>query len=119
MTQKIDLPINEALSEILNRLDPEEYRKVLLVIDDFIINTLKIDATQFDNSFKNNQNDGMYCLVNNVSNAKINCMGICQYDDKCKAFSIDNLNNCMFFNKVESSSDKTNYLSNNFYIKKN
>jgi len=83
------------------------------------INTLKIDATQFDNSFKNNQNDGMYCLVNNVSNSKINCMGICQYDDKCKAFSIDNLNNCMFFNKVEPSSDKTNYLSNNFYIKKN
>ena len=34
MTQKIDLPINEALSEILNQLDPEEYRKVLLVIDD-------------------------------------------------------------------------------------
>jgi hypothetical protein len=43
MAQKIDLPINEALSEILNRLDPEEYRKVLLVIDDFIIDTLKID----------------------------------------------------------------------------
>ena len=43
MTQKLDLPINEALSEILNRLDPDEYRRVLLVIDDFIINTLKID----------------------------------------------------------------------------
>lgn len=83
------------------------------------INTLKIDATQFDNSFKNNQTEGMYCMVNTVANPKINCMGICQYDDKCKAFSIDTMNNCMFFNKVEQSSDKTNNLSNNFYIKKN
>ena len=43
MTQKLDLPINEALSEILNRLEPDEYRRVLLVIDDFIINTLGIE----------------------------------------------------------------------------
>ena len=27
-----------------------------------------------------------------------------------KPFSIDNLNNCMFFNKVEAPIDKTNYL---------
>jgi hypothetical protein len=82
------------------------------------INTLKIDVTKFDNSFKNNQTENMYCLVNNVSNPQINCMGICQYDDKCKAFSIDTMNNCMFFNKFEPSGDKTNNLSNNFYIKK-
>ena len=82
------------------------------------INTLKIDATKFDNSFKNNQTEGMYCMVNTVSNPQINCMGICQYDDKCKAFSIDTMNNCMFFNKFEPSGDKTNNLSNNFYIKK-
>jgi len=82
------------------------------------INMLKIDATEFDNSFKNNQNEGMYCMVNTVSNPHINCMGICKYDDKCKAFSIDTMNNCMFFNKVELSSDKTNNLSNNYYIKK-
>jgi len=43
MTQKIDLPMNDLISELFNHHEPSDIRKMLLVIDDFIINTLKID----------------------------------------------------------------------------
>ena len=73
MTQKIDLPINEALSEILNRLDPEEYRKVLLVIDDFIINTLKIDEKRLPWRHETDDRTDWIDLINllRLSSAKI------------------------------------------------
>ena len=73
MTQKIDLPINEALSEILNRLDPEEYRKVLLVIDDFIINTLKIDEKRLPWRHETDERKDWIDLINllRLSSAKI------------------------------------------------
>jgi len=64
MAQKIDLPINEALSEILNRLDPEEYRKVLLVIDDFIIDTLKIDEKRLPWRYETNEEKDWIDFVN-------------------------------------------------------
>jgi hypothetical protein len=66
MAQKIDLPINEALSEILNRLDPEEYRKVLLVIDDFIIDTLKIDEKRLPWRYETNEEKDWIDFVNLV-----------------------------------------------------
>ena len=43
MTQKIDLPMNDLISKLFNHHEPNDIRKMLLVIDDFIINTLKID----------------------------------------------------------------------------
>jgi len=43
MKQKLDLPINEIISELFKSHEPNDVRKALLVIDDFIINTLKID----------------------------------------------------------------------------
>jgi hypothetical protein len=66
MAQKIDLPINEALSEILNRLDSEEYRKVLLVIDDFIIDTLKIDEKRLPWRHEANEEKDWIDFVNLV-----------------------------------------------------
>ena len=66
MAQKIDLPINEALFEILNRLDPEEYRKVLLVIDDFIIDTLKIDEKRLPWRYETNEEKDWIDFVNLV-----------------------------------------------------
>ena len=66
MTQKLDLPINEALSEILNRLEPDEYRRVLLVIDDFIINTLKIDEKRLPWRHEVNDQKDWFELINLV-----------------------------------------------------
>jgi hypothetical protein len=43
MTQKIDLQMNDLISKLFNHHEPNDIRKMLLVIDDFIINTLKID----------------------------------------------------------------------------
>jgi len=43
MTEKIDLPMNDLISKLFNHHEPNDIRKMLLVIDDFIINTLKID----------------------------------------------------------------------------
>lgn len=66
MKQKLNLPINEALSEILTRLEPEEYRRVLLVIDDFIINTLKIDEKKLPWRFETEEQKDWIDLVNLV-----------------------------------------------------
>jgi len=46
MTQKIDLPMNDLISKLFNHHEPNDIRKMLLVIDDFIINTLKIDESR-------------------------------------------------------------------------
>jgi len=43
MTQKIDLPMNDLISKLFNHHEPNDVRRALLIIDDFIINTLKID----------------------------------------------------------------------------
>ena len=79
MTQKIDLPINEALSEILNRLEPEEYRKVLLVIDDFIINTLKIDEKRLPWLRETNEQKDWIGLINLL---RLSCARIFSEYDK-------------------------------------
>jgi len=73
MSEKRDLPINEALSEILNRLEPDEYRRVLLVIDDFIINTLKIDEKRLPWRHETDQRKDWIDLINllRLSSAKI------------------------------------------------
>ncbi len=42
MTKKLELPVNDILSDMLHRLDPKEFKQFMNIIDDFIINGIGI-----------------------------------------------------------------------------
>jgi len=63
MTQKLDLPINEIISELFNNHEPNDVRKALLVIDDFIMNTLKIDEKRLPWRHETNEEESFIELI--------------------------------------------------------
>jgi len=63
MTQKLDLPINDIISELFKNHEPNEVRKALLVIDDFIMNTLKIDEKRLPWRFETNEEESFIELI--------------------------------------------------------
>ena len=42
MTKKLELPVDDILSDMLHRLDPKEFKQFMNIIDDFIINGIGI-----------------------------------------------------------------------------
>jgi hypothetical protein len=42
MIKKLELPVDDILSDMLNRLDPKEFKQFMNIIDDFIINGIGI-----------------------------------------------------------------------------
>jgi len=63
MTQKIDLPMNDLISELFNHHEPTEVRKALLVIDDFIMNTLKVDEKRLPWRHETNEEESFIELI--------------------------------------------------------
>jgi len=63
MTQKLDLPINEIISELFKNHESNEVRKALLVIDDFIMNTLKIDEKRLPWRYEANEEESFIELI--------------------------------------------------------
>ena len=63
MTQKIDLPMNDLISKLFNHHEPNDIRKMLLVIDDFIINTLKIDENRLPWRHETNEEESFIELI--------------------------------------------------------
>jgi len=63
MTQKLDLPINEIISELFKNHESNEVRKALLVIDDFIMNTLKIDEKRLPWRYEVNEEESFIELI--------------------------------------------------------
>jgi len=63
MTQKIDFPMNDLISKLFNHHEPNDVRKALLVIDDFIINTLKIDEKRLPWRFETNEEKSFIELI--------------------------------------------------------
>ena len=49
MTKKLELPVDDILSDMLHRLDPKEFKQFMNIIDDFIINGIDTnDPSQHD-----------------------------------------------------------------------
>ena len=42
MTKKVELPVDDILSDMLHRLDPKEFKQFMNIIDDFIINGIRV-----------------------------------------------------------------------------
>ena len=63
MTQKLDLPINEIISELFKNHESNEVRKALLVIDDFIMNTLKIEEKRLPWRHETNEEESFIELI--------------------------------------------------------
>jgi len=63
MTQKIDLPMNDLISELFNHHEPNEVRKALLTIDDFIMNTLKVDEKRLPWRHETNEEESFIELI--------------------------------------------------------
>jgi len=63
MTQKLDLPTNEVISELFKNHEPNEVRKAMLVIDDFIMNTLKIDEKRLPWRHETNEEESFIELM--------------------------------------------------------
>jgi len=47
MTKKVELPVDDILSDMLYRLDPKEFKQFMNIIDDFIINGLVLKKREF------------------------------------------------------------------------
>jgi len=63
MTQKIDLPMNDLISKLFNHHEPNDVRRALLIIDDFIINTLKIDEKRLPWRHETNEEESFIELI--------------------------------------------------------
>jgi hypothetical protein len=63
MTQKLDLPMNDLISELFNHHEPNDVRRALLIIDDFIINTLKIDEKRLPWRHETNEEESFIELI--------------------------------------------------------
>jgi len=63
MTQKLDLPIDAVISELFKNHEPNEVRKAMLVIDDFIMNTLKIDEKRLPWRHETNEEESFIELI--------------------------------------------------------
>jgi hypothetical protein len=42
MTKKLELPVDDILSDMLHRLDPKEFKQFMNIVDDFIINEIGV-----------------------------------------------------------------------------
>ena len=73
MTQKIDLPMNDLISELFNHHEPNEVRKALLVIDDFIMNTLKVDEKRLPWRHETNEEESFIELISLI---RLSCVRV-------------------------------------------
>jgi hypothetical protein len=80
MIKKVELPIDDILSDMLHRLDPKEFKKFMNIIDDFIINGIGVKKERIPWLNETNERDEWLKLINLVrlSVAKV----LNEYDKK-------------------------------------
>jgi hypothetical protein len=80
MIKKLELPIDDILSDMLHRLDPKEFKQFMSIIDDFIINEIVFKKERIPWLNKTNEREEWLKLINLVrlSVAKV----LNEYDKK-------------------------------------
>jgi hypothetical protein len=80
MIKKLELPIDDILSDMLHRLDPKEFKQFMSIIDDFIINEIGVKKERIPWLNKTNEREEWLKLINLVrlSVAKV----LNEYDKK-------------------------------------
>ena len=80
MTKKLELPVDDILSDMLHRLDAKEFKQFMNIIDDFIINGIGIKKERIPWLNETNERDEWLKLINLVrlSVAKV----LNEYDKK-------------------------------------
>jgi hypothetical protein len=80
MMKKLELPIDDILSDMLHRLDPKEFKQFMSIIDDFIINEIGVKKERIPWLNKTNEREEWLKLINLVrlSVAKV----LNEYDKK-------------------------------------
>ena len=66
MTKKLELPVDDILSDMLYRLDPKEFRQFMNIIDDFIINGIGIKKERIPWLNETNEREEWLKLINLV-----------------------------------------------------
>jgi hypothetical protein len=66
MIKKLELPIDDILSDMLHRLDPKEFKQFMNIIDDFIINGIGIKKERIPWLNGTNEREEWLKLINLV-----------------------------------------------------
>jgi hypothetical protein len=66
MIKKLELPIDDILSDMLHRLDPKEFKQFMNIIDDFIINEIGVKKERIPWLNKTNEREEWLKLINLV-----------------------------------------------------
>ena len=66
MTKKLELPVEDILSDMLHRLDPKEFKQFMSIIDDFIINEIGVKKERIPWLNETNERDEWLKLINLV-----------------------------------------------------
>jgi hypothetical protein len=66
MIKKLELPVEDILSDMLHRLDPKEFKQFMNIIDDFIINGIGIKKERIPWLNETNEREEWLKLINLV-----------------------------------------------------
>ena len=66
MTKKVELPVEDILSDMLHRLDPKEFKQFMNIVDDFIINEIGVKKERIPWLNKTNEREEWLKLINLV-----------------------------------------------------
>ena len=66
MTKKVELPVDDILSDMLHRLDPKEFKKFMNIVDDLIINGIGVKKERIPWLNETNEREEWLKLINLV-----------------------------------------------------
>jgi hypothetical protein len=66
MTKKLELPVDDILSDMLHRLDPKEFKQFMNIVDDFIINEIGVKKERIPWLSQINEREDWLKLINLV-----------------------------------------------------
>ena len=66
MTKKLELPVDDILSDMLHRLDPKEFKQFMNIVDDFIINQIGVKKERIPWLSQINEKEDWLKLINLV-----------------------------------------------------
>jgi hypothetical protein len=66
MIKKLELPVDDILSDMLHRLDPKEFKQFMNIVDDFIINEIGVKKERIPWLSQINEREDWLKLINLV-----------------------------------------------------
>ena len=77
MTKKLELPVNDILSDMLHRLDPKEFKQFMNIVDDFIINEIGVKKERIPWLNETNEREEWLKLINLVRLSVVKVLNEC------------------------------------------